>query len=78
MTRLRLLNVILVLALAGLACSLGSTGNTLPPTDPPDRPTAVRQPTDEDERPALAAGVAVLDRTRVDLYLRHQLPIDCW
>jgi carboxypeptidase family protein len=53
MTRLRLLNVILILALAGLACSLGSTGNTLPATDTP-RPTAVRQPTDEaptDESP---------------------------
>jgi hypothetical protein len=46
MTRLRLLNVILILALAGLACSFGSTGNTLPATDTPP-PTAERQPTDE-------------------------------
>ena len=46
MTRLRLLNVIVVLALAGLACSFGSTA--LPATDTPSpKPTTVRQPTDE-------------------------------
>src|SRR6266498_5960832 len=46
MTRLRPLYVVLILALAGLACSLGGSGSTLPPTDTP-RPTTVRQPTAE-------------------------------
>src|SRR5436190_18016558 len=47
MTRLRLLYVVLILALAGMACSLGS-GSNLPATNTPSpRPTTVRQPTDE-------------------------------
>jgi hypothetical protein len=46
MTRLRLLYVVLILALAGLACSLGGPSSNLPATDTP-RPTTVRQPTDE-------------------------------
>jgi hypothetical protein len=44
MTRMRLLYVVLILALAGMACSLGA-GSNLPATDPPA--TTVRQPTDE-------------------------------
>ncbi len=46
MTRLRLLYVVLILALAAMACSLGGSGSNLPATDPPS-PTTVRQPTDE-------------------------------
>jgi Carboxypeptidase regulatory-like domain len=45
MNRLRLLNVVLVLALATLACSLFGPGNNLPPTDVPA--TRVINPTRE-------------------------------